>query len=224
MESTYLSQVQAYGQRWHRPWLGFLLCLALLWALYWLTHGNSEETDGVQVLCEQVEGSRYRAAVNRDGLSWTADLEAALACGLKHERRVFLAFHGLTDCDSERNAAMFSNHRVKAALKRHVLVMLYTDVVPDRFYRQEPNFLDQRKDAEANLKFREATFTGYWSRVYVVLEPREVGEFEILGEYGETVITDPVHFVRFLHDPRPQLLDGFWGNAIHQLRKLAIVP
>ncbi len=199
MASIYANQVQEYGHRWHWPWLAFLFLLTLFWALNGLMRDNINQSE---VICTQGNGSRFRPAVEMDGLIWTADIDAALACGLKHDCPVLVAFHAITDCNARKNEInVFRQHRVKSAMRRYVLVMLETDYVPEQFYVKKPDDDDSRKDGEANLNFEVQHFSTVQEPLYAVLQPQGDGNFKILGQYEGGLIDKPLEFIRFLSDP-----------------------
>jgi Thioredoxin-like len=199
MVSPYINRVESYGGHWHRPWFIFLFLLTVPLLLHWLMREKSPEA---QFVCESLPGSRYRAAVEIDDLKWTGDMEAALACAFKEGRRVFVAFHAVTDVNARVNeVTVFRDSRVKLAIRDYALVMLYVDLVPDRFYRQEPDRQAQRKDGEANFKFLEQHFQTAQEPLYAVLQPTANGDFEIVGQYDEARINDLNLFVQFLKNP-----------------------
>jgi hypothetical protein len=221
MASIYASQVKEYGRSWYRPWSVLVIFLTLSWALQWLVRDNADEA---QVVCEHLEGSRYRAAVEIDGLVWTADMDTALACAVKHDRRVLVAFHAITDTNARlHEVTIFRDQRAQSAMRRYVLVMLQIDFVSEHFYLRKPDQEDQRKDGEANLEFEQQIFNTVQEPLYVVLQPKGSGEFEIVGEFDEGQINEPTRFVQFLRNPAAWP-DGFWRNAMNKLRQFARVP
>ena len=198
MGSIYANRVKTYGHHWYRPWLVFVFFLVVLFVLNWLAR---EEPPVAQVVCDNLPWSPYRAAVEVDGLVWTADIDAALACARKQDRRVFVAFHAKSDTNSLVNErTVFRDHRVKSALRGHVLVMLYIDFVPECYYQRRTDQEVQRRDGEANYRFEEQRFQTAQEPLYVVLQPEADGEFKIVAEYDETRIQDVNRFVRFLQN------------------------
>ena len=199
MASIYDSAVQVYGRQWQRPWLAFALFLTILWTVAWLKRPKPAET---QVVCADQPGRRFRAAVEIDGLVWTADLGAALACAFEQDRHVLLAFHGVTDVNARLNEHnVFSDQRVKSAMRPYVLLMLYVDIVPELFYQQEPERQDRQSDAEINWKFETKTFETVQEPLYVVLRPKDNGHFEVVARYDEALIKDTARFVYYLTNP-----------------------
>jgi hypothetical protein len=222
MPTAYADKVKEFGRRWYRPWLGLLVVFASVWAMHLL---KSMLTDPGQIVCQAVPGSRYRAAVEVDGLYWTADLEAGLACALKHDRRVLVAFHGMLDTNARVNEVKgFRERAVKAGLSRYVLVKLYTDYVPAEYYQQEPAEQSRREDGLANLEFEKQYFNTSQEPLYVVLQPKGRTSFGLVGAYEGELITDPGKFVRFLHNPRPAPREAFFSSIINKLRQIAGIP
>jgi hypothetical protein len=222
MPSLYARQLEAYGRRWHRPWLAFLIVVASFRAVHWLAHEMREEARGI---CAPLTGSRYLAAVEIDGLLWTADFQAALACARNHDRRILIAFHGLIDTNARLNeVTVFREWAVQSGLRRYVLVKLYLDFVPAEYYRQPPTQQDQRQDAAANMEFEKQHFHTAQEPLYVVLQPRRNGGVELVGSYDEGRITDAARFARFLRDPRRPPPDDFWSTITDKLRQLGVMP
>jgi hypothetical protein len=222
MPSVYASQVEGYGRRWHRPWLVFLIAVGSLRAGHWLAHGLQEEPEA---LCGQRPGSKFCAGVEIDGLMWTADLQAGLACARGRDRRLLVAFHGMMDTTGRANEiTIFREQAVQAALGRYVLVKLYVDYVPSDYYREAPTREDQRKDAEANLAFQKRHFHTVQAPLYVVLQRTRDGRVALVGSYGEGLISDAGRFGRFLHDPRARPREDSWATFVTKLRQLAGVP
>jgi hypothetical protein len=178
-------------------------------------------TDKGQVVCPVVPGSRYRAAVEVDGLYWTADLEAGLACALKHDRRVLVAFHGMLDVNARVNEVEgFRERAVKAGLSRYVLIKLYTDYVPAEYFQRQPTEQARREDGLANLEFEKRYFNTSQEPLYVVLQPKGRTSFGLVGVYERGLITDSGEFVRFLHNPRPAPREAFFSSVIKKLRQI----
>lgn len=217
MASPYADLIADYGRGWQRPWLVLLSTALLCSALRWLTSDGPE----AQTICTPASGSRWQAAVNVGELSWTADLDAALRCGRENGRDVLIAFHAVTDTNALMNEHEFARNRnLRAALKRHVLVMLHTDAVPAEFYQTPPEFEAQRCDGAANLAFQVKTLDTVQEPLYVVVRPAGNGKFAIVGVYDEARINDAEGFARFLRDPRHSQRNGFWETIRMHLRNL----
>ncbi len=199
MASIYQSAVQAHGRHWQWPWLVFALFLTMLGAVACLNRPDPVET---QVVCENEPGRRFRAAVEIDGLLWTADLDAALACAFKQNRYVLLAFHAVCDTNARYNEVnVFRDHQVKSAMRRYVLLMLHVDIVPESFYQQKPEQEDRQSDAEINWKFETKTLDTVQEPLYVLLRPKGNGHFEVVARYDEALIKDQARFVYYLENP-----------------------
>lgn len=156
MVSPYATRVQEYGNDWHRPWLIFGSFLAVFLGIIWLTRPTPDVS---QIVCWSCGQSKFADAVNIDGLLWTADLNAGLACARKHNRRMFVAFHAIVDTNARVNEiTVFRERRVQSALKPYVLVMLHTDFVPEEFYQHQPDHDTQTSDGDNNRNFEIKTF------------------------------------------------------------------
>jgi hypothetical protein len=196
MESVYADRLQSYGRHWHYPWLIWLAFTAALLGLCSLAHRGAPTAP---LRCDQRPGTRFRAGVAIDGLAWTADLEAALACASRHGRRVFVAFHAEIDTAARFNeVTAFRDPDVRSAFDRYVLVMLYMDSVPACFYGQAPSRREREEDGAVNAAFEQSLFDTAQEPLYVILQRAPNGQFEILDVYDETRITDASRFVRFL--------------------------
>jgi hypothetical protein len=215
MPSIYANQVQRFGHGWYWPWLTLLLFLTFSWALHSMF---GDEVATAQVVCEQVAESKYQAAVEIDGLFWTGDINAALACGFKHDRQVLIAFHGVTDVNARINEVkVFREPNVQAAMKRYIPVMLYSDLIPKSFYITDPDSEAQLNDAAANADFEQKVFNTLQEPLYAVLQPTEKGKFRIVGEYAEARIYEPARFISFLRHPRAGQFGTFLKNARDKL-------
>jgi hypothetical protein len=221
MASIYQDRIDAMGRHWHRPWLCLLACVFGAWFITWLYH----EDDVPQLLCDQIEGSRFHAAVEMDGLVWTGDLESGLRCAREHERRVFVAFHAMYDTNARYNESHgFTQPRVKKTLKRYVLVMLHIDRVRADFLRIPPTDKESRKLAKANMDLLEGRFGTFQEPLYAVLQPTEEDGFRIVGVYDLGGIHDSDRFEDFLKYPHVQPSNGWWRTGIDKLKRLLSRP
>ncbi len=202
MDLPYVDRVRTYGRHWHRPWLAFLAVCAVLWGIHALTLLEQPRKFPVATAaCEPRPDSRYRPRVDIAGLPWTADIEAALACGARQGRRVFVAFSGVSNANAKLNEVhAFPDATVKSALDGYILLMVYIDRVPDQFYRRKPEWEDARKDGEDNQKFQVKHFQDLVIPLYAVVQPKSEEDFEIIGRYAGRIV-DVDTFVRFLRDP-----------------------
>jgi serine/threonine protein kinase len=158
--------------------------------------GEARQAPGLQ-------GTKYRRAVEQQGLLWTADLADALTGAQSGGKLVFVAFTGQADTNSRFNeVAVFSRDPVKDALRQHALVLLYVDQVPESFYVEPPTREQQQTDARANQELEEKQFQTVFVPFYVLLEPLGEGKFEVVAKYDQGKINDVDQFVRFLRMPR----------------------
>jgi len=137
-----------------------------------------------------------------DGLEWNGDLAAALEQAAKEKKPIFIDFTGetCTNCKiNEKN--VFVKEEVKNLFKQYVRVQLYTDVIPEAFYKSAPDEAKREGDAEVNQKFQKATFKTEQLPLYVVVRPAGDGKFEVVGQYDEGRISKFDKFVEFLKAP-----------------------
>ncbi|HZZ81976.1 MAG TPA: hypothetical protein VFE62_25985 [Gemmataceae bacterium] len=182
--------------------------------MHWLV-GDAFEA---QVVCEDAPGSRFRAAVDIEGLLWTGDLNAGLACARKHDRRVFLAIHAVADTNARYNElTAFREPRVRTAMKRYLLVMLHVDWVPPAFLLT-PTHGELRKVGEANLKFEQVRFGTLQEPLYAVLQPTGDGDFHVVGIHDQVCLRDTERFESFLHYPHVTPRDGWWRSVVDKVQ------
>jgi hypothetical protein len=86
------------------------------------------------------------------------------------------------------------------------LVKFYTDEIPIDFYA--PGLRDKVDDdrrgydgTTVNAEFQAKSFGDSKLPLYVVLEPREDGKVQIVGQYAEGKINDEKGFAEFLDQP-----------------------
>jgi hypothetical protein len=142
--------------------------------------------------------------VTVEELEWTGDLSSALAAAAKEKKLVFIDFTGVycINCKiNEKN--VFGRSEVKEQFKRYIRVQLYTDVIPEAFYKAAPKEEKREKDAEANLAFQKAAFNEEILPYYVIIKPGEDGTFSKIDSC-EGKINKVEKFVEFLKKP----LDG----------------
>jgi thioredoxin-related protein len=143
--------------------------------------------------------------VTVQGLDWTGDLASALAVAAKEKKLVFIDFTGVTCLNCKINEKnVFSKAEVKEQFKRYVRVQLYTDTIPEEFYKTKVPESQRDKDAEANLGFQTAAFAEETLPYYVIIKPGERGTFEKVAAYGEGKINKVDKFIEFLK----KALDG----------------
>jgi thiol:disulfide interchange protein len=141
-------------------------------------------------------------------LPWIADLDKGLKLARAAKGLVFVDFtgEGCPNCKANERT-VFTLASVKDALRHYSLVQLYTDKVPQKYYRpeqradagNEPN--RATTDALANYKFQESRFKTVELPLYVILEPQADGRFREVSRYDEGRISDPEAFLRFLRAP-----------------------
>jgi hypothetical protein len=98
-----------------------------------------------------VTDSKYVAAFGMAGLTWTADLDAALRWARHNDRLVFLEIDGITDANGALNhVRVFTDGSVHAALRHYVRVMWYVDMVEEKCYKGPASEDERLEDAQAN--------------------------------------------------------------------------
>lgn len=139
-----------------------------------------------------------------DDLPFTGDLDRGIEEAKKQNKLVFIDFTGVTCTNCKINEAnVFPLKDVKELLKKFVLVQLYTDRVPDKFYSADErssfqgSATKQRIDAGKNLDFQKSKFNTEQLPLYVVIKPDAAGFIEV-ARYDEGKINDVPAFVNFL--------------------------
>ncbi len=139
-----------------------------------------------------------------DEIPFIGNLDRGLEEARKLNKMVFIDFTGVTCTNCKINEAnIFPIKDVKDNLKKFVLVQLYTDRVPDKFYSPEEratfqgNATKQRLDAGYNLDFQKLKFNTEQLPLYVVVKPTLEGFVEV-ARYDEGKINDVSAFVTFL--------------------------
>jgi hypothetical protein len=94
-----------------------------------------------------------------------------------------------------------SREKVRNRLKQFVLVQLYVDVVPDKFYREAPADKESEADGESNYEFERKHFETMQVPLYVIVKPKAGDSFDVAAAYDEGKITDENAFVGFLDKP-----------------------
>ena len=151
------------------------------------------------ILLAAVASGRLAAAE----LPWKHDLNKGIEEARKDGKRVFIDFTG-EDCVNcklnEKN--VFPLPEVQERLRKFVLVQLYTDRLPNRFYPPEiqkkfgEDTEQQEKDAEPNRKLM-AKFEIKANPVYVVVEPAGASYKEVTRYTGGRIEV-PKDFLDFL--------------------------
>jgi thiol:disulfide interchange protein DsbD len=154
--------------------------------------------------------AKAAAAESQAELRWGANLEKALEEARGQKKLVFLDFTGKA-CPpclvNERT--VFTQAAVKDLLRHYALAQLYTDIVPEKYYRPEDlaaaGSEDRRRaDARVNLKLEQERFRKDSQPLYVIVEPQPDGKFREVRRYDEGLITNPEAFLQFLREPLVQ--------------------
>lgn len=134
--------------------------------------------------------------------AWLGDLATALEQAAKEKKPVFIDFTGVTCLNCKINEKnIFPKPEVKELLARYVRVQLYTDTVPEDFYKKAPNEENREKHATVNQEFQKKVFGAEQLPYYVVVKPDGEGGFTIIGTYDEGKINKLPAFVEFLKKP-----------------------
>lgn len=123
-------------------------------------------------------------------------------------KRIFVDFTGVgcTNCNlNEKN--VFTKSQISPLFDEYIVVKLYTDTVPAKYYAPElrPELAREnrsKQDAMAvNLAFQKKVFDDEQLPLYAVLEPLENGKIRIVGVYDEGRISNEIVFADFLKNP-----------------------
>jgi thioredoxin-related protein len=137
-----------------------------------------------------------------EGVTWSADLAAALEEARKDKKLVFIDFTGESCINCRVNEKkIFVQPEVKDLFKQYVRVQIYTDKIPADYYVSAPDEDNREKDAEPNLKFEKAVFKSEQLPLYVIVKPADGGQFEIVDKYDEGRISKADQFIKFLKTP-----------------------
>ena len=148
------------------------------------------------------EPSNETGSANSDELPWGADITEGLELAQKGKNGlVFVDFTGVTCSNCKANErGVFTRPEVKDLLKQYQLVQMYTDDVPEVFYKNPPT-LDQRRDeGSANLDFQDKAFGTQQLPLYVILQRTPTGA-KLVGTYSEGKINKVIEFIEFLKAP-----------------------
>jgi hypothetical protein len=140
--------------------------------------------------------------VTVEGLSWSGDLTSALAEAAQGKKLVFIDFTGVTCVNCKINEKkVFPKPEVKELFDKYVRVQLYTDTIPEDFYKKAPDEAKREKDATVNQEFQSKVLRREELPYYVIVRPAGAGGFEVVSAYDEGKITKPDKFVEFLKKP-----------------------
>jgi thiol:disulfide interchange protein DsbD len=135
-------------------------------------------------------------------LSWSGDLASALEQAAKEKKLVFIDFTGVTCTNCKINEKnVFVKQDVKDLFKQYIRVQLYTDTIPENFYKEIPAEEKREKDAEMNQEFQKKAFKMEQLPLYAIVKPADGGSFETVGVYDEGKINKVDKFIEFLKKP-----------------------
>jgi hypothetical protein len=150
------------------------------------------------------EASRvhYMRAVELAGLTWTADLNAAVTEARKAGKLVFVSFACVACplCKLDERT-IFPQAKVKESLRPYVLARLFIDEVPKEFYDGAPTPERRRADAEANADLSQKLTGKRVVPLYLVLRPLPDGKTETVAICPEGGIGRLEPFLQFLARP-----------------------
>ena len=149
------------------------------------------------------------------GEVWTGNLEDAIAQAREYRKAtgkpklVFIDFTGVscTNCNLNEND-VFSRSEIQQLFKPYVLVKLYTDAIPLKYYAPEDRAAvvqdgnRQEADATVNRDFQANTFKNAQLPLYLILDPQTDGTISVVGAYDEGRIMNVSAFVEFLRRPQ----------------------
>jgi thioredoxin-related protein len=140
--------------------------------------------------------------VTVEGLSWSGDLSSALADAARGKKLVFIDFTGVTCVNCKINEKkVFPKPEVKDLFEKYVRVQLYTDTIPEDFYKKAPDEAKREKDAIVNQEFQSKVLRREELPYYVIVRPAGAGGFEVVAAYDEGKITKVDKFLDFLKKP-----------------------
>jgi thiol:disulfide interchange protein len=146
------------------------------------------------------------------GETWTPNLEDAIAQAREYRQRtgktklVFVDFTGevCTNCRLNENN-VFSKSEIQKLFEPYVLVRLYVDTVPAKYYAAEDKAAAEagrrRTDAVTNSDFQRAVFNTAALPLYAILEPLPDGRIKVLGQ-TDGLIQNEAQFAEFLKQPQ----------------------
>jgi thiol:disulfide interchange protein DsbD len=143
---------------------------------------------------------------------WTPNLEDAIAQAREYKKAtgktklVFIDFTGeiCTNCSLNENN-VFSKAEIQKLFKPYILVRLYCDTVPTKYYAAEDRAAAEagrrKTDATLNADFEKAIFNTSELPLYAILEPLPDGRIKVLHQYGGLIRSD-AEFAEFLKQPQ----------------------
>jgi thiol:disulfide interchange protein DsbD len=141
-------------------------------------------------------------------LAWSGNLAQSIEEARRQHQLVFIDFTGETCTNCKINEySVFTKAEIKELFRPYRLVQLYTDKVPDKYYSSSVrtkfgnNTSRQRQDAAVNLSFQREAFGTEQLPLYVILDPKQDGTIDVVGQYAEGKINDETAFAQFLKEP-----------------------
>jgi Thioredoxin-like len=146
------------------------------------------------------------------GEVWTPNLEDAIAQAREYRKTtgktklVFVDFTGevCTNCSLNENN-VFSKAEIQKLFKPYVLVRLYCDTIPVKYYAPEDRLAAaagrRQTDATINSEFEKTIFNTAELPLYAILEPLPDGRIKVLNQYGGLIRSD-AEFAEFLKQPQ----------------------
>jgi thiol:disulfide interchange protein len=141
----------------------------------------------------------------------TGNLDYAVALSREELRttnkpkRIFIDFTGTncTNCNLNENN-VFSRPGIAKLFEPYIVVKMYTDIVPERYYAPEAKVTKERSGDDAkdvNLAFQDSRFSNVQLPLYVILEPDLQNHIRVIGIYEEGLINNVAEFAGFLKNP-----------------------
>jgi cytochrome c biogenesis protein CcdA len=143
----------------------------------------------------------------------TANLPAAIAEArevrkrTEQAKRVFIDFTGVTCTNCKINErTVFPRPNVFALFEPYIVVKMFTDTVPKKYYAEDAKDLRngnrQESDADVNLRFQKKIFDTEQLPLYVILEPQLDDTIQVVRVYDEGRINNEAAFADFLRNPK----------------------
>ncbi len=133
-------------------------------------------------------------------LPWRADLPDAIATARTEDKFVFVDFTGETCSNCQKNERNIFP-KVRGTLEKYILVQMYTDNVPAKFFIASPKTAERKAEGtQSNLKFQKDAFGTEQLPLYVIFQPTPTGA-RVVAIYSEGLINDAKAFEDFLKAP-----------------------
>src|SRR5262249_13605910 len=110
-----------------------------------------------------------------------------------------------TNCSlNEQN--IFGKSEIQQLFKPYLLVKLYCDTVPLKYYSPEDRPAAEagrrKADAQINADFEAKAFNGIDLPLYVILEPMTAGTITVVARSAQGLIRSEAEFAEFLREPQ----------------------